>query len=74
MDFDQSWFLKNIKFYSKITHGSFGLLLDLIKKDLSDIYSINTHKNSVFVMSLNAKKFNKKWRIYYDSILEEQVK
>ncbi|HAJ95938.1 MAG TPA: hypothetical protein DCP02_06870 [Actinobacteria bacterium] len=74
IDFDKSWFLKNIKFYSKITLGSFGLLLDLIKKDSSDIYSVNTHKNSVFVMSLNAKKFNKKWRIYYNPILEEQVK
>lgn len=74
-DFNMDWFLKNLKYYSKITLRSFGLLLDLINKDSSDIYSTLSYKNnSVFKMFPNAKKFNKKWRIYYDPILEEQVK
>ena len=74
-DFSKDWFIKNLKYYSKVTACSFGFLLDLVNIDSSYVYlTLIDKKIPTFKMFSNAKKFNKKWRIYYDPILEEQVK
>lgn len=74
-DFGKDWFIKNLQYYSKVTASSFGFLLDLVNRDSSYIYlTLIDKKIPTLKMFSSAKKFNKKWRIYYDPILEEQVK
>lgn len=74
-EFNQDWFFKYLGKYSKVTIKTFGILLDLINKDSSNVYLLLDKSNtSTSYMFSSSETFNSKWRIYYDSILEEQVK
>lgn len=59
-----------LKEFSEATIKTFGFIFDLLKIDSGDIYrlaenSIKT-KHSTHRMLLGDKKFNAKWRLYYD--------
>ncbi len=63
---------KYLKNYSQVTIKTCGLLLDLIKQNSQNIEKL-VNKNSASKISTLSNKFSNKWRLYYDSILEEQL-
>ncbi len=71
-DFDLDKFNSYIKSYSQLTAKTLGLLLDFNNVDTKKINSL-INKKSTSRMSKKADKFNNKWRLYYHSILEEDL-
>lgn len=59
--------------YSQVTIKVVGLLLDLIGIESSKI-ELLVNKESTSRMLGSSDKFSNKWRLYYNSALEEQVK
>jgi hypothetical protein len=58
--------------YSQITIKICGLFFDLIGKN-SKTGELLVNKESTSRMSESSVKFSNKWRLYYDSVLEEQL-
>lgn len=63
-------YLKN---YSQVSVKIVGLFLDIIGKDSRGVRLL-VNKNSTSRMLESSDKFSNKWRLYYDSVLEEQAK
>ena len=61
------------KKYSQITIKTIGLVLDFMEKDTRKLNSL-INKKSTSQMSKDAGKFSNKWRLYYDSVLEEHAR
>ena len=57
--------------YSQTTIKILGLLFDIANIDSKELQK-HVKKNSTSRMLNTSKKFSNKWRLYYDSILEEQ--
>jgi predicted transcriptional regulator of viral defense system len=56
--------------YSQTTIKTLGLVLDFMGKDM-DKLNLLINKKSTSRISTNSSKFSNKWRLYYDSALEE---
>lgn len=61
-------YLKN---YSQVTIKTCGLLLDFIGHNSIGVERL-VNKDSTSRLSVSSEKFSNKWRLYYDSVLEEQ--
>lgn len=62
-------YLKN---YSQVTRKICGLFLDLIGQDSKRV-ELLVNKSSTSRMTESSAKFSNKWRLYYNSVLEEQL-
>jgi predicted transcriptional regulator of viral defense system len=70
IDFDLlSSYAKN---YSQITIKIFGLLLDLIYEKTDYLKSLINEKSTSRI-SESSDRFNNKWRLYYDSVLDDNL-
>jgi predicted transcriptional regulator of viral defense system len=72
-DIDFKLIAKYLENHSQITIKSCGFFFDLIGKDSKKV-ELLVNKESTSRMSESSLKFNNKWRLYYDSVLEEQLK
>ncbi len=71
-DFNVDKFNSYIKNYSQLTTKTLGLLLDFNNVNTEEINSL-INKKSTSRMSKKADNFSNKWRLYYNSILEEDL-
>jgi len=64
-----------LKEFSEATVKTFGFLFDLLKIDSADIYRLAENsikiKHSTHRMLAGDKKFNAKWRLYYDEYFDK---
>lgn len=72
-EFDFNILVQYLNSYSKVTKKTFGLFLDLLKKDSHKVANLLKDDNSTSCLLNDSSKFSSKWRLYYDSILEEQI-
>lgn len=59
--------------YSLITKKTIGLFFDFLKIKSMKVQELITRADSTSRLLTSSDKFSTKWRIYYDSIFEEQV-
>ncbi|MEA3357025.1 MAG: hypothetical protein U9Q67_01165 [Patescibacteria group bacterium] len=71
-DIDFKLMLKYLENYSQITVKIVGFFLDLIGKDSKSIEVLVNQKSTSRIFK-SSSKFSNKWRLYYDSVLEEQL-
>ncbi len=75
LDFTQ--LVKYLKEFSEATIKTFGFIFDLLNIDSTSIYRLaeNSIKNkhSTHRMLANDKKFNAKWRLYYDKYFDKYL-
>jgi predicted transcriptional regulator of viral defense system len=57
-----------LKQFSQITIKTFGLFLDNIQKDTSELEKMINQKSTSRLFT-SSKEFNNKWRLYYDSVI-----
>lgn len=72
-DIDFKLFAEYLQNYSQVTIKICGFFFDLIGKN-SKFAELLVNKRSTSRMSESSEKFSNKWRLYYDSVLKEQVK
>jgi predicted transcriptional regulator of viral defense system len=72
-DIDFKLVAKYLKNYSQITIKICGFFFDLVGKDSKTVESL-VNKDSTSRTSASSVKFSNKWRLYYDPVLEEQLK
>lgn len=74
-DFNFGRIAEYLKEFSKATIKTFGFIFDLLKIDSTNIYNLveNSIKveHSTHKMLAGDKKFNAKWRLYYDEYLDK---
>jgi predicted transcriptional regulator of viral defense system len=71
-EFDIEGLISYAKYFSQITIKTLGLLLDFIGKETGDLNLLIT-ENSTSRISEDSNKFSNKWRLYYNSVLEEDI-
>lgn len=67
-----------LKEFSEATVKTFGFIFDLLKIDSEDVYGLAENsvktKRSTHRMLAGDKKFNAKWRLYYDEYFDKYAK
>ncbi|MDO8625903.1 MAG: type IV toxin-antitoxin system AbiEi family antitoxin [Candidatus Magasanikbacteria bacterium] len=58
--------VEHLKKFSTTTVKIFGFIFDLLGIDSSDLFTLVKNQDGAHRMVANAKKFNAKWRLYYD--------
>ncbi|MCA9373354.1 hypothetical protein KC921_04640 [Candidatus Woesebacteria bacterium] len=70
-DFDFDKLYESVIQMSITTIKIFGLLLDLLGVDSERLYQVVSHKTGTHWMLVDNKKFNAKWRLYYDEYFDK---
>lgn len=70
-DFDWNRFNEYLSKFSITTIKIFGLIFDFLGYDSSRLYSLIDKKTTAHRMLSDSKKFNAKWRLYYDSYFDQ---
>jgi len=72
-DLDFSRFNKYLSKFSTTTIKIFGLLYDFLNIDSSKLYELIRNKRATHWMLAGDKKFNAKWRLYYDEYFDQYI-
>ena len=72
-DLDIDILVNYLNNYSQVTIKTFGLIFDALHIDSSRIESLVRSNTSTSKLLETSDKFNRKWRLYFDSILEQQI-
>ncbi len=72
LDFDR--FTEYLAKFSGTTTKIFGLIFDFLGIDSSELYKLVDHQHSTHWMLTGDKKFNAKWRLYYDEYFDQYNK
>ncbi len=70
-DLDMEKLYKYVNRMSTTTIKVFGFILDLINIDSNQIFSLTKSKQGTHWMLAKDKKFNSKWRLYYDEYFDK---
>lgn len=72
-DFDHELLIKYLENFSKVTAKTLGLFYDWLGKDSTKIKKLLAEDKAVSRLTKMSGTYSKKWRLYYDSILENQL-
>lgn len=72
-DFDHELLIKYLEKFSKVTAKTLGLFYDWLGKDSTKIKKLLAKDKAVSRLTTMSGTYSKKWRLYYDSILENQL-
>ncbi|MEK7680498.1 MAG: hypothetical protein AAB348_00390 [Patescibacteria group bacterium] len=70
-DLDFNHFNKYLSKFSGTTIKILGLIFDFLSIDSSKLYELVKHKHGTHWMLAGDKKFNAKWRLYYDEYFDQ---
>jgi len=73
-DLDFNRFNEYLSKFSGTTIKIFGLIFDLLNIDSSKLYELIKYRRGTSWMLAGDKKFNAKWRIYYDEYFDQYLK
>jgi predicted transcriptional regulator of viral defense system len=72
-EFDIDLLMKYIKNYSQITIKTMGLIFDAKQIDSSKLMKLLNNHNSTHRLFKDDSAYNSKWRLYYNSILDNDL-
>jgi predicted transcriptional regulator of viral defense system len=65
--------VENLKNYSQVTVKMVGVIFDALEMNSEEVFKLINSDVSTSRLFKSSDKFDTKWRIYYDSILNEQL-